>query len=275
MTSFNLSSCIRILATVFIGNLFAVSAALASDKAREMEIAEDILESLVVGETIWLEAGRQKFLGILTAALRKKPQGAVLLLHDVGLNPNSTQVIQPLRIGLAKLGWTTLSIQMPIPENEDDYDSYDDVIPEAVERINFALEVLTEKDYENIALIGHSFGALVAVNYLAGPGAEKFSASVAIGLSLPTEKKRNTQTLENFSKIKIPMLDIFGRQDFASMRGSAKRRKLAATNSPAYRQIEIDGADRRFFQVENVLAKRIYGWLKKKSKGVLFGHAVP
>ena len=71
-------------------------------------------------------------------------------------------------------------------------------------------------------------------------------------------------------KSRLPILDIYGEQDFKRVIGEAPDRRLAAKKggNKHYDQYEIEGADHYFNKMENVLVKRIRGWLDKAAPGV-------
>ena len=85
--------------------------AAASDKAKEQRWAEQIVDQLIEGEAVWLEAGTDRFLGILTEA-EGTPRGAVILLHGISNCPHTY-----VRLG-AMLHARGHSVVMPrMPQN--------------------------------------------------------------------------------------------------------------------------------------------------------------
>jgi hypothetical protein len=58
--------------------------------------------------------GSTSFAGILREG-ENSPEVGVILLHGRGGNPNSNNVVRPLRFSLSDLGYTTLSIALPVP----------------------------------------------------------------------------------------------------------------------------------------------------------------
>ena len=108
--------------------------AAAQDYAREKRWADEVIPALVVGDAQWLEtsAGR-RFLAIHAPAANAK--GAVVVVHGIGVHPDHG-MIGVLRTKLADLGWTTLSIQMPVQAADARAEAYYPALfPEAVERI--------------------------------------------------------------------------------------------------------------------------------------------
>ena len=104
-------------------------AATNSDTAKESRWAEQVIDGLLDGDEVWLiDDSGHEFLGILTEGDRSSGR-AVVLLHGIGVHPNWPDVIYPLRAGLLEQNITTLSLQMPILENEADEREYVAVNP--------------------------------------------------------------------------------------------------------------------------------------------------
>ena len=81
-----------------------------SDVGKEQRWAEQVIDSLLDGDEVWLDDGNgHEFLGILTEG--ESTEQAVILVHGIGVHPNWPDVIYPLREGLLEAGITSLSIQ--------------------------------------------------------------------------------------------------------------------------------------------------------------------
>ena len=107
----------------FIGLLLVLVcfSATASNLAREQRIAKQIVDAILDGETIWLEADGNRFLTLYTEATTRQTLGGVILLHGMGANPDWMDVIQPLRVNLPDRGWATLSIQLPVAAGDAEF----------------------------------------------------------------------------------------------------------------------------------------------------------
>src|SRR3990172_8219230 len=108
----------QFLARLLTTQLLAVSATLAPagdiDREWEAEIAENLDENTSDGEVIWCQAANSRFLTLYTGQTANHAKGAAIILHGMGAHPDWPQVISPLRTSLPELGWSTLSIQLPV-----------------------------------------------------------------------------------------------------------------------------------------------------------------
>jgi len=242
-------------------------AATKSDTAKEKRWEEQIVPSLLVGQAIKLKAAGTPFLALYAPNTYKQTYGGVILIHGRGANPAWPQVIEPLRIALPDHGWSTLSLQMPILPNEADLKDYIPLMPEAPERIKAGVDYLKSKGVKNIVIIAHSMGTTMANIYLANKPDPDVHAYVAIGMSNPFPKKYNNAVA--LTKIRMPILDLYGSQDLDTVLAFAKPRATAARQvNKNYSQVEIQGADHFFTDMQDTLVERVRGWLMKNASGV-------
>ena len=106
---------------------------MAQDYEREARWRSEVLGNLVVGDAVQIAgpAGR-KFLGLHAEGAKGKP--AIVLVHGLGVHPDHG-VIGMLRVALNDMGFTTLSIQMPVLAADAAGEAYEPLVPEAVARI--------------------------------------------------------------------------------------------------------------------------------------------
>ena len=231
----------------------------AADLAREQRLAEEISDAVVVGDPVWLVAGEQKFLGIYTEPDTDERRGAVILLHGMGVHPDWPEVINPLRSTLPEHGWATLSIQLPVLGKEARVSDYLPLLDTVGPRVEAAVDYLEGQGFNDIALVGHSLGALMGADYLAGGGRSNIKAFVAIGL---VGGERSLQALE---KIRLPLLDLYGAHDLDSVLHSRRARQGAArkAGNTDYVQREIAGADHFFSGHDHTLVATVRSWLAR------------
>ena len=156
----------------------------------------------------------------------------------------------------------TLSIQLPVISPEKNIEDYGNVFQENNIRINAAINFLKKKGYQEIILIGHGFGALSSLVYIEKEKVNSIDGVVLISLQNYTYIKPPINVLRLIEKIKIPILDIYGSLDFKESIDIAPDRRLASKKSgnSQYYQVEINGADHYFNNMEDNLIDHIINW---------------
>lgn len=250
-----ISNILTILTFAFTCN------AQASDLAKEHRWSDAIEDTIMDGETLMLNDGKNDFLGIFTEAIEDKNRAAIIM-HGTGIHPDWQQVINPLRVGLTNHGWHTLSIQMPILANDAEYPEYAPLYEEVAPRINAAINYLKEEGYKKIVLIGHSQGSTMATYYLSKNKADVIGF-VGIGMpDLHTDKRM--MTTESLKKISLPVLDIYGSDDLESILKTSKQRKASAkqAGNKNYKVVVVEGADHFFKGKDKELIEKTAEWME-------------
>lgn len=240
---------------VLIAVLVSAGPAPAQDYEREARWADEIVPGLVVGDAAWIEASSgRKFLALYAKGGAQRP--ALVVVHGLGLHPDHG-VIGALRSRLTDLGYTTLSIQMPVLAAEKrSADYYPKLFPDAIDRIGKAARWLRERGHTRLVLVTHSLGSWMANEYLdANPGAP-YEAWVCLGLT------GGYSWSTWFSP--RPILDVYGEADLAPSVEAAWRRRLTlATTHARSRQVMIPGADHFYVEREAELVRAIDAWLSE------------
>jgi len=231
----------------------------ASDIAKEKRWADQVVDSILDGEAIWLDDGNHKFLGIYTAS-EESSSRAVIIMHGTGIHPDWQQVIQPLRVGLTEYNWNTLSIQMPVLANDAEYSDYAPLYDEVAPRIDAAIKYLNTNGIKTIVLIGHSQGSSMAAYYLS-TSKQNVKGFVAIGMATFAKDSR-MDSVSALKKIQVPVLDLYGEEDLDSIIASADDRAAAAKESgnESYVQVIIPG-NHFFDDAEGALVSTVAEWL--------------
>jgi pimeloyl-ACP methyl ester carboxylesterase len=225
-------------------------AAHAQDYEREKRWADDSLASLMVGSAQWLEQKNgHRFLALYTEA--KQARGAVIVAHGRGWSPDF-ELYGTLRTRLAELGYATLSIQLPVLPSTAILGLYVPLYPDARERFQLAVDFLKAKGHRNIAIVSHSLGATMANQYLVRTDDTAVGAWVFISI---------LQGLEEMFRIKIPVLDIFGSEDWTVTVWGADERKKQILVNPRSAQIVVAGAHHFFEGREEELLSSIVAFL--------------
>jgi pimeloyl-ACP methyl ester carboxylesterase len=184
-------------------------------------------------------------------------------MHGTGIHPDWQQVIQPLRVGLTKHNWNTLSIQMPVLPNEAEYPEYAPLYDEVAPRINAAIKYLHDNGSDNIVLIGHSQGAAMTAYYLS-TSEQDVNGFVAIGMASFADDPR-MNSIKALEKINVPVLDLYGGEDLELVRNSSGARAESAkkAGNKNYTQVKISGSNHFFDGKEDELVESVAGWLDK------------
>lgn len=254
----------------------AVPAASTSNLEREKNWAEQIGDFLVAGEAIRLEASGVRFLALYTKPRETVVQGrtdngaegrntatrGIILLHGRGVHP-AWGFIDTLRVDLAEAGWHTLSLQLPILDQDVKFAEYGKTFPEALQRIDAGVRYLREKGVKQIVLVGHSSGANTAVTYAAEHPKASLVGLTVIGLTTEPAGNRYMQSAPQLEKLKLPILDIFGSEDLPVVLDTASARAAAAkkAGNSGYTQVRVKGANHFFTDRYDSLRTRLGEWL--------------
>lgn len=236
----------------------------ATDADREARWAEQVQETLVVGQAVWLEAGGRKVFAVLTPAESAPPHGGVVLVHGMGEHPDWNDVIHPLRLGLAERGWTTLSVQMPVLAADASPTDYAPLIPESDPRLVAAVNDLRARKLDPVILVAHSLGTNMAIACLAQHPRLPLDGLVLIGTPR-LQGKPPLDPLPLLARLTLPILDLYGSRDFDFVRGTAAARRKAVHRggNRHYRQVQIEGADHYFRGLEDELVTTVDAWLER------------
>ena len=240
-----------------------VPAASTSNLEREKSWADQIVDTLIAGEAVWLQAEGVKFLGLYTAPAKPSKKG-VILLHGRGVHP-AWGFIDNLRIDLADGGWHTLALQLPILDTDTKLSEYGKTFPEAFARIDSGIRSLREHGVEQIIIVGHSSGAMTATAYAAERPATPVIGIVVIGLTTEPGGGPLMQPAQTLMRVKKPLLDIYGSEDLPIVLQTVKARQAAArqASNERYTQERIAGANHFFTDRYEPLRTRVSAWMEK------------
>lgn len=241
---------------------------LAADFAREQRMAEEIEDAILDGEPVSLKAKEREFFNIYTPSEVEPARGAAIILHGRGFHPDWEDVVQPLRVGLTLEGWNTLSMQMPVLEKGAKYYDYVPVFPEAFPRIEAGIDYLLSQarqnnSSQNIVLIAHSCSVHMSMAWIEAGRMRDISSYVGIGMGA-TDYKQKMQKPFPLDKMTIPLLDIYGAEEYpAVLRGAEARLRLInkAGNKKSSQQV-VPGADHYFKDKGDALTTAVAAWLK-------------
>ena len=250
------------LLVALLGLIAFGSAIAEADLAREKRLGDQIVDAIFDGEPMYLEAEGHEFLAVHMQSDAEEVKGAAIILHGRGLHPNWETVVQPLRTALPEQGWETLSIQLPVLEKEAKYFDYVPLFPEASPRIEAAIAYLREQGVKRIVLIAHSCGAHMAMNWIDEHGDSAIDAYIGIGMGA-TDYKQPMAKPFPLTKMAVPVLDIYGSNDYPAVLRMAPERKamMEQAGNPQSAQQVIEGAEHYFNGHNDALVEIVGDWL--------------
>ena len=236
--------------------------------SREQQIAEKLTLIADADEIISLKASGGRFIGLYKRAKSSEiktgeAHGVVILVHGMGAHPDWPDVISPLRTRLTEFGWSTLSIQMPILSPEEPISEYGKTLRLANSRIQAAVDYLHDWEIETIILLGYSFGASQAANYLASNKPEDIKAFVSVSMLAQKFIRPGLDVFKFIAGIPVPILDIYGEEDLEDVRRGIDDRRLAASKNgnTGFQQIELQKSGHHYLGFEDALVEQIQIWL--------------
>ncbi|MBD3669463.1 MAG: DUF3530 family protein [Gammaproteobacteria bacterium] len=220
------------------------------------------------GRPVWIGEGEARFPALLGEAAVPESRGLVILLHAEGEHPEWPRVIQGLRQDLTDHEWTTLALQLPIPDaGNTDFDA-DALAAQMKRRLQMALDYAVEMDPPLLILIGHSSAASVALDYARQHNDPPLMAVVGISMRANPHESDVLNSATSLRELELPILDIYAERDRLEVLNSLQRRDRAArrAGNDDYRQLVIPGADHHFYNHDTLLNKRVRSWLDARYK---------
>lgn len=247
-----------VLATLLLSPLSAAAA--EPDYEREARLASQIVDMILDGAPLWLEAEQRKFLGIYTEA--DGADTAVVILHGRGFHPDWADAINPLRVGLVERGYATLSLQMPVLEKEASYYDYVPIFGFAHARIESGIRYLRERGYRRVVLLAHSCGVHMAMDWIARAGDDSIDAFIGLGMGA-TDYGQPMRQPYPLAQMQVAVLDLYGTEEFpAVIRAAPERRAMiAAAGQVQSSQQVLAAANHYFTNRGDALVDAVADWL--------------
>jgi predicted alpha/beta hydrolase family esterase len=246
--------------------VLTANAASQSDLAKEKRWEEQIVPSLMVGEAVKLKADGVEFLGLYAESSTDQSKGAVILIHGMGVHPAWPDVIEPLRMELPEHGWHTLSLQMPVLDNEAEEKDYPPLFSEVPARIQAGVDFLKSKGINNVVISGHSTGATMAFHYLATTRDPTVKTFAILSCGTGIQKDARSNTLENFKKIQgVNIVDVYGSEDTKKVLSALTQRQSLApeVHGKRYQNLKINGAGHFYREKQHELITQLSAMLDR------------
>ena len=257
---------------VLAGGLAALAVApgiaAAQDLERERRLEAEIVDMIIDGEPVRLDADGHPFLALHTEAADGGLGRAVLVMHGRGFHPDWPEVAAPLRAELPEHGWETLSLQMPVLGKTATYYDYVPIFAAAFPRIRAGIEYLRERGADTVVLAAHSCSAHMAMAFVRRHGDAGFDGFIGIGMGA-TDVGQPMREPFPLVEMAVPVLDLFGDEDYPSVPGKAPDRLAAIRTAghPRSAQRMIPGADHFFRDMDEELVDAVAEWLSTLGDG--------
>jgi hypothetical protein len=252
-----------------------------ADLLRNRDLQTHYQNRLQGDEVIELSTPDERFFALTLEQESATPQGGILILHDAGQTPDWPFLLQQSRTYLPVVGWTTLSIALPIPQRDATaWQPLDpDAAPERVEetaeqwqhrvlaRIASGIKELNEQGNFNLAMLGYGDGAYWAGRYLT----ERMAPEEADGYALILWQAplARPEVADYISQLTIPILDLYMGES-AALNRAARQRKAAAARARHPDYLQIHDAERQSFYAAPAISRstrRVWGWLRNHAGG--------
>jgi hypothetical protein len=228
------------------------------DLEREAIIYQQNLVEIFDGNHFYVDYKYGKF--SIVEIFDRNKKSAILYLHGRGLHPNEQNLAFPIRTEFSNK-YNTYSIQLPVLKKLSTYYDYTNIFYDSDERIKAAIKHILSKN-EQLIIVAHSCGVHMLMSFVHNEKlSEKISSIVLIG-SGAVDKDQKLIYQYPYSKITVPMLDIYGEYDFNYVISNANERKrqIKRMNSKS-RQIQIKSSNHYHEDNSSELIAAVKKWL--------------
>tara|TARA_B100001057_G_C22637175_1_gene866720 strand:- start:5 stop:778 length:774 start_codon:yes stop_codon:yes gene_type:complete len=228
------------------------------DFDRETMIYEQNLSEIFDGEHYYQNYLYGKFSSI--KIYNENYKAAILYLHGRGLNPNEQNLAYPIRTQMSNT-FNTYSIQLPVLKKESTYFEYTKIFYDSDERIKSTIENILSANNELI-IIAHSCGVHMLMSYIRNHTLSSHIKSIILIGSGAVDKGQSLLKPYPYDKISVPVLDIYGENDFSLvLKKSKDRREFIEDISSKSKQIEIKLSNHYHDDNSSEIIDQVKKWL--------------
>ena len=226
------------------------------DKSRESMIYEQSLSEIFDGKHLYVDYKFGKY--SMLEVYDEEHNTAVLFLHGRGLSPNEQNLAYPVRVTLSNI-YNTYSLQLPVLKKQSTYAEYTKIFYDSDERILSALDHVYKKNNE-VIIIAHSCGVHMLMSFIQNKNLSKNVSSLVLIGSGAVDKGQKLIHEYPYDKIKVPILDLYGENDFnLVLKNANKRKQFIKQTSAKSQQIKIKSSDH--YHTDN--SERVITFVKK------------
>jgi len=192
------------------------------------------------GVTVALDSSAEGGAGAFGGELLEASCAAigVVMYHGRGASPTGP-VVEELRQALNRAGYTTLSIDNPIPLNGmTDFASYVNdlggdnyVFPEAYARMRAAIDELASRGVQQVVVVGFSLGSRLATAHVARGQLDELPIIGLIGVGMYGNSIDPLNISNTLDEVSVPVLDVYGDLDSTAASTAAARASAYGSGS--------------------------------------------
>jgi len=196
--------------------------------------------------------------------LAGKTDVGVVLLHGHGGTADGNVVGPLMRMFNTEFGFHTLSLDLPqvtgMSAGPQLAAAYAPRYPEVEKRIEQGIDYLVrQKNVKAVYLVGFSVGARMMTAYLAKHPGQTFAGYVSVSTSCGGPEPMDSN--DNLTRVKVPVLDIYGTGLPNDVSCAAGRKNLAETMD-RYKVVQVAGAPHNFRGYEAQLSTQVAEWVR-------------
>tara|TARA_B100000497_G_C7539131_1_gene326396 strand:- start:47 stop:781 length:735 start_codon:yes stop_codon:yes gene_type:complete len=230
------------------------------DKSRESIIYKQNLNEIFDGEHQYVDYKFGKY--SMLEIYNEDYDTAVLYLHGRGLNPNEQNLAYPVRVGMSD-SYNTYSLQLPVLKKQSTYFEYTKIFYDSDERILSAIEYIGVMN-KKVIIIAHSCGVHMLMSYIKNNNLSNNISSLVLIGSGAVDKGQKLIYKYPYDKIKVPVLDLYGENDFdLILKTSAERNEFIKNNTKSL-QIKIKSSDHYHTDNSNQVITFVKKWLSNQ-----------
>jgi hypothetical protein len=168
-----------------------------------------------------------------------------------------------VRVGMSD-SYNTYSLQLPVLKKQSTYLEYTKIFYDSDERILSAIKHIYDKN-KKVIIIAHSCGVHMLMSYIKFKNlSESISSLVLIG-SGAVDKGEKLIYQYPYDKIKVPVLDLYGENDFdLVLKKSAERNEYIKKNNTKSQQVKIKSSNHYHADNSNKVITFVKKWLSNQ-----------
>ncbi len=225
---------------------------------REAMIYEQNLNEIFDGEHYYQNYSYGSFSSL--KIYNESYKSAILYLHGRGLNPNEQNLAYPIRTIMSDT-YNTYSIQLPVLRKNSTYYEYLRIFYDSDERIKSSIKQILDTNKELI-IIAHSCGVHMLMSYITNNELPDNVKSLVLIGSGAVDKGQELLNPYPYHRISVPILDIYGENDFSLvMRTSQERKNYIEEISNKSKQVEIKISNHYHEDNSSAVIEEVKKWL--------------